>query len=232
VKGKEGFKMKTSKKSRAWRRYLLLVAMALHLTVFSMLVSGQEIQEAVREPIRIGFESWSLFVVCNQAWLHAENQEKLLNLYHQFGAFGRVIGRKHLAVWFWKNHPKPGMALADYVDAERSSDYCAHFKLLPSEGPHILITTTYPDLSVPVGNYFVLKLNDASSSDVTALLNKLSNQLVVTGLNQTTLDSEQYWRAWQRNFEEIRKGAAGFIRRVTLTIDTKFFKIEIKGGSS
>lgn len=222
--------MKMSRSSKSWWRYLLLVAMGLYLIIFPVLASGQAIQEAVRDPIRSGFQSWSLFLVCNQTWLHAENQERLLNLYKEFSAFGRVIGRNHLAVWFWKSRPKPGMALADYVDAERSSDYCAHFKLLPSEGPHILVTTTYPDLSAPVGNFFVLKLNNTTSSDVTAFLNKLSDQLLVTGLNQTTLDSEQYWRAWQRSFEGLKGSALGFMKRVTLTIDTKFFKIEIKGG--
>jgi hypothetical protein len=50
----------------------------------------------------IPLESWSLFLVCNLAWLGRGNTDKINVLYEQFQAFGRAIGPKHLAVWFWK----------------------------------------------------------------------------------------------------------------------------------
>lgn len=167
-------------------------------------------QEAIsREPVKLGFQSWSLFLVCNPTWLLTENRERLWNLYHKFDAFGRAIGPENLAVWFWKSRPQrlvPGArrgrspptllslfpdqdtsvantALADYVDVDRSSQYCAKFKLLPSESPHVLVTTMYPDLGARAGDYVVLRLSNASSSDITTFLSKLSDQLVVEGLN-------------------------------------------------
>ena len=220
--------------------YLFIVALFLHLTVFPTQVSATQlddintaVQKATpREGIKEGFDSWSLFLVCNPAWIHNENRERLLDLYHQFEAFGKAIGGKNLAVWFWKHNVKSDTSLTDNVDVERCSQYCAKFKLLPSEGPHIVVTTTLPDLGTDVGNYFVLTLNNSRSSDITALLNKLTDQIVVQGLNQAALDSEQYWCTWQRTFETVRGSLANFIKKVKLTIDTKFFKIEIDGGRS
>ena len=49
------------------------------------------------------FDSWSLFLICNPNWLLSENQEKLADLYNGFRAFGRAIGTRHAAVWFFKD---------------------------------------------------------------------------------------------------------------------------------
>lgn len=180
------------------------------------------------EPIpKERYESWSLFLISNPEWLSSENNEKLMNLYEQFKVFGEVIGPKHLATWFWKRYPEG--TLADAVDVGRCSQYCAKFGLLPSKSPHVLITTSYPDLNAPVGNYCVLELNQANAKDITALLTKLADQLLVQGLRQTDLDSEQYWRAWQRTFEGTKSSLAKITKKVRLTVDTKFFKVEIGG---
>lgn len=183
------------------------------------------------ELIEAGFNSWSLFLVSNPAWLQSEREEMLHALYRQFRIYGAVIGPKHLAVWFSKISPPlcPG-SLATCVDLARSSQYCSKYKLLPSEGPHILVTTTYPNLDAPVGDYFVVKLNGADSADIIALITKLSDQLLVEGLDQAQLDSEQYWRKWQGAYVAVREKLGNFIKKVTVSIDTKFFKVEIVGG--
>ena len=221
-------------------KYSLAVPLVLSFMVFPTQLLGndiriQEIQER-NQPKEIGhaYDSWSLFLVCNSTWLLDENEEKLADLYRQFKAFGEAIGRKHLAVWFWKGNIGINKPITRNVDAERCSYYCSKFKLLPSEGPYILVTTTYPEVDTDIANYFVLKLNNCKSSDISALLNKLSDQLLVEGLNQTALDSEQYWRTIQRAFEVIRGNFVNFFKKVKvkLTIDTKFFKIEIDGGEN
>jgi hypothetical protein len=196
--------------------------------------AGQAIWEpGVRgEPIpKEGYKSWSLFLVCNPAWLLPENQEMLLNLYRQFQAFGSAIGPKHLAIWFWKRQPQWGASHpAQDIDVERGSEYCAKFGLLPSKSPHVLVTTSYPEVTASVGNYSILELNGVPSNDITGLLTKVADQLLVQGLRQAELDSEAYWRAWQRSFEAVGDALAGFMKRVKFTINTHFFTIEIDGG--
>jgi hypothetical protein len=176
-------------------------------------------------PIPTEFESWSLSLVCNPAWWLKENQQLLQGLRVQFAAFSEAIGPKHLAVWFAKQ------GQPDSVDADRSARYCEKFGLLPSEGPHVLVTTTYPDLDQPTLNYYVIKLNGTRAPEISSLLTKLADQLLVQGLRQEELDSERWWRAWQSIFESTRTTVATLMKKVKVTIDTKFFKVEIEGGN-
>ena len=217
--------------------FVVVASTLLLLPLFALSARGQEAIEildndkAIPKHTRNGpaYQSWSLFLISNPAWLLEERRQDLQGLYWNFEAFGRAIGDDHAAVWFWKD----GRGLTpDNVDVERSSRYCAKFNLLPSEGPHILVTTTYPDLDALAGDYYVLKLNGAKPEDITLLLSKLADQVLVEGLDQWALDSEQYWRAWVRVFKTAGRGLTSFIKRVTLTVDTKFFKVEIEGGSN
>jgi hypothetical protein len=216
---------------RYWQSAVLVVLVVL----WTHAATGQAVWEpGVRgEPIpKEGYQSWSLFLVCNPAWLLPEHQEMLLNLYRQFKAFGNAIGPQHLAVWLWKQQPR--WRTPDWVediDVERSSEYCAKYGLLPSKSPHVLVTTSYPDLAAAIGNYSTLELNEVPARDITALLTTLADQLLVQGLRQADLDSEAYWRAWQRSFEAIGSAFASFMTKVKFTINTAFFKIEIDGGA-
>ena len=47
-----------------------------------------------------GHKSWSLFLVCDPAWLHPEKQKALLDLRLRYWLFGDTTGPQHAAVWF------------------------------------------------------------------------------------------------------------------------------------
>jgi len=215
------------------RRIGLAVVLAVSFFLTPILVGGQQCCKGEvlrpefsipREQAGVRFGSWSLFLVCNPAWLLKENQDRLHDLRLQFAAFSEAIGPKHLAVWFSKQE-------AESVDADRSSLYCEKFRLLPSEGPHVFVTTTYPDLDEPALNHYViLKLNGLNAPDTTSLLTKLADQLLIQGLQQADLDSERWWRAWQRSFEVTRTKLAAFTKKVRVSIHTKFCDAEIEGG--
>jgi hypothetical protein len=130
------------------------------------------------------YKTWSLFLVCNPEWLGPEKAPDLYSLYQQFGAFGRAIGDDHLAVWFWKsriieNDPK----IADKVDVERSVRFCRKFQLQPSSSPYVFITTSYPDESrlVIPKDYAFFELAKMKSADISKLLTKLTDELVLKG---------------------------------------------------
>jgi hypothetical protein len=203
-----------------------------------------------REHRGMQFKSWSLFLVCNPAWLLTENLAALMNLYRQFNGFGTVIGPTHVAVWFLEQSanpqvverllkvessspgPQAEITPASLTDANRSSQYCAKYRLLPSESPHVLVTTTYPSLTAPVGDHWILTLNGADSTEITTLLTTLADQLLVQNLDQAKLGSKEWWRRWQRSFRAIRGNLMNFMTKVSFTIDTKFFKVELKGDGS
>lgn len=65
---------------------------------------------------------------------------------------------------------------------DRSNAYCTKYGLRPSQSPHVLVTTAYPDLAAPIGNDHVLALNGTSAEDIQTLLSKLADQLVVEGV--------------------------------------------------
>jgi hypothetical protein len=128
------------------------------------------------------YKTWSLFLICNPAWLTPDKNKSLLSLYEQFREFGRTIGSDHLAVWFWTArayYDDPN--LASKVDVERSVRFCKAFNLKPSESPQIVITSTYPDLTHPPKEFAAFRLADMSPTDISGLLAKLSDQLLLTG---------------------------------------------------
>jgi hypothetical protein len=136
--------------------------------------------------IPAGYQTYSLFLVCNPQWLDQDRSGDLHNLYVQFQNFGRAIGDDHLAVWFWKSEGRTSHGeLAQDVDVERSVRFCQAWKLKPSEGPHVVVTSTYPKESdrssgLPK-NSAVFTLGNMVPKDISALLAKLTDDLVQNG---------------------------------------------------
>ena len=149
--------------------------------------SRQERVEIVsREDIPRNFKTYSLFLVCNPQWLAPEKSGDLYALYQAFDRFGRTIGRDNAAVWFWKaKRAADDPHLAENVDVERSVQFCRSWKLKPSDGPHLIVTTVCPDetslsADLPKGSA-VYSLGNMSSTDISGLLAKLTDELVATG---------------------------------------------------
>jgi hypothetical protein len=134
-----------------------------------------------------GFKTYSLFLICNPLWLDPAKNSGLLQLYRQFLSFGRAIGDDQAALWFWNSSSfsSSDTELASIVDVERSVRFCKAWKLKPSEGPHLVITSSYPDedeLSAGLpANSAVYKLGDMTPTDISSLLAKLTDSLVETG---------------------------------------------------
>jgi hypothetical protein len=166
-----------------------------------------------------GYRSWSLFLVCNPSW-NVENGERgILELHRQYTAFGDAIGAKHLAVWFTRTlgDEADHESAAKDTDFERSSAYCEKYKLLPSESPHVLVTTRYPDDPDP-GDRFVVKLNGLDAPRMGDVLTKLTDQLVVTGLNQGGLDDSVRWRRVLSALSSAISAAGCFFNKVSFSI--------------
>jgi len=116
-------------------------------------------------------------------------------LYKAFKAFGETIGRDNLAVWFWKHKYLPGRKLDD-VDLGRSTDFCSRAHLVPSRGPFIVVTSTYPEQESLGGelpkNSALFELGAMKPSEVSDLLAHLADQLVANRLpSQATATSPQ-----------------------------------------
>jgi hypothetical protein len=138
------------------------------------------------------YDTYSLLLVCNPQWLGPERIGDLGKLYRQFGNFGRAIGNGHVAVWFWKNNAKASFDVAmgdaqsskfaNELDVERSVRFCKAWKLKPSAGPHLIVTSTYPSefLGLPKDSA-VYALGNMAPNEISALLAKLTDELVEKG---------------------------------------------------
>ena len=168
-------------------------------------------------PIPDGYDSWSLFLVCNPAWIIENGDRGIADLFNQYRAFGRSIGPKNLAIWFWKK--RSFIPTVDNTDIERSSEYCGRYKLLPSESPQVLVTTRNPDDPNP-GDYVVVSLNGLAAKDGALVLLKLADQLVVTGLNQSGIDASDGWRRMVAAVRSAISAAGCFFDKVSFSFTT------------
>ncbi len=182
------------------------------------------------------FTSWSLFLPCNPAWLVDRQANALREVFAAYRAFAMTSGPRHAAVWFVR--PRPGertsvAAAPENLDIERSASYCQRFGLVPSEGPHVIVTTTHPDrwapgTSAPGGSgdpVVILALGGSGPADVVRLLARLNDQVIAEQLSQTTLASEQYWRGWVRVLER----ACRFFDKAKFVVSVKALSIEKVG---
>jgi hypothetical protein len=171
------------------RKGPILLALAALLIGTSHTATSQDAVALVasKQPIPKGYKTYSLFLVCNPQWLDPANNAGLYELYEQFLSFGRAIGAEHAAVWFWSSnsYQRSDAALAKVVDVDRSIRFCKAWNLTPDEGPHLVITSTYPDESKLTSGLppdtAVYKLGNMSPPDITKLLLSLTDQLVASG---------------------------------------------------
>lgn len=220
-----------------WNAYackLMLIAAGLVCSLgIQTDVAAQAIWEpgVAGEPIPKNYKTWSLFVICNPEWLMADNEPKLSGLYQRFRSFGQAIGAQHLALWFWKRPPRIGNVRAEDIDVDRNAEFCGKLGLLPSKSPYVVVTTTYPDLNEPnLKPDVLIELNKLPAADIENLLNKLADQLLVEGLRQADIDSEQYWAGWRRGVAATGSFLGGLIKKVKLTVNAGPVKLEVEGG--
>jgi len=247
---------------RVWP-VVILGSIVLILALFSYNASGLKVAPVMRgesiplmDDTRVEYRSWSLFLVCNPKWLLPDKKAELQSLYEQFRAFGRAIGPRHLAVWFWSLREKGGadwkteasvaeqfgisskaaermvaQDFASYVDVDRASHYCSAYGLSPSHGPHIIVTTHYPD-SYP-GDHapeIILELNNLKPSEITDYLGAVTDQLSAGKLAKMDVEKPRYWLMWKRSFEATRSAFLG-LKDIKISINAGIVKAELQGAT-
>ena len=183
------------------------------------------------------YKSWSLFLVNNPQWVVAESNRKLKSLYDQFQAFGRAIGRDHLAVWFWSQDIRQDSFYYSAVDVIRSAAFCQKLELPPGNGPYLFVTTDYPgpglinDLSsfLPAAprTYYTVSLNNRSADEAIQLLTRIADKITAERIADLKRGAANGWSSWwQRAFEEVRD----FLRQreMKVTFKTPVSEVEIK----
>lgn len=186
---------------------------------------AQDVVELLpEEPVPPGYATQSMFVICNPEWILSEREEDLVALHSYFEAFGRTIGPDNAAVWFWRSLPDLGDGLADDLDVERSAAICARLRLRPSESPHVVVTSRWDQ------DHMILALGGLEASRITQVLVRLADRLVAGGIEDEDVQSEIWWQTWYAAADEALRALAQVASAVTLSIDTKFFRVEVDGS--
>lgn len=201
--------------------------------------NGQDIAAVYtpKTPIPKGsYKTWSLFLINNPQWVVAQNNNKIKDLYDQFEAFGKAIGRNHVAVWFWSQNIWQDSFYYKAVDVIRSEEFCDKLRLAPSGGPYVLITAEFPGTGLiddsstflpnKLQNYSILSLNNKSASEIMEVLSHAADKIVENHIAELNASSPDYWSGWQRAFEAIREFLSN--RQMTVTVKTPTTEIQVK----
>lgn len=179
------------------------------------------------EKIPAKFKSWSLFLVCNPAWLDPQKGPDFSELYTKYLGFGRAIGDDNAAVWFWR---KPAYSITpDNVDVERSVRFCRAYNLKPSQSPYILVTYKYPDESAPKekGDFAIFQLGNAPSPEITQILAKLTDDLLL-GHKVQSPETAAPPNLFIRLLQSIQANNRDLGCRWTFSVKTAFITAEAK----
>ncbi len=90
----------------------------------------------------------------------------------------------------------------------------------------MLVTTQHPDAE-EVGDYFFVGFNDLNAHDSAKVLAKLTDQLLITGLNQAELDASVRWQRLLTVATAVVSSVGTYFNRVSFTFNTGLFKAEI-----
>ena len=126
------------------------------------------------------------------------------------------------------------------MDVVRAAAFCRQLKLKPSEGPYVLVTTTYPGKSVMDAypdsfpkngtNLLIMKLNGTDAAATGRLLNDLADRLVTEDLAALRPRPDDYWAGWRRAFGKLSDTVLGVASKVTVSVDAGPVTTEIKLG--
>jgi hypothetical protein len=225
------------------KRFFILGVTALSIVASAAIkqVAAQDEAKVERkETIPKGYKTYSLFLICNPQWLEhrqgGKNSDQLFRLYQQFDNFGRTIGTDNVAVWFWISPGKtrPKEAHAEDVDVERSIRFCQAWHLKPSAGPHVVVTSTYPDESdfssgLPKDSA-VFELGNMESTQISKLLAKLTDELVEKGHVESTPEAPQ--ARWVRLLGAVQQTINKFGCAWSFKIDAGPVKADLQSCKS
>ncbi len=212
------------------------------LMLTTILFIGQ-VETAAYTPVKVsqtkqitkGYKTYSLFLICNPQWFPskwAKKDTQLIDLYEQFDSFGSAIGDENAAVWFWKKDSDSHLSasLARNVDVQRSVRFCRAWNLKPSAGPHLVVTSTYPDESklssgLPKDSA-VFEFGKMSSKEISDLLAKLADDLLEERhVAPVATEARSAW--WVRLLEATQGELSSFVCAWSFKIDAGEVKAEV-----
>lgn len=207
--------------------FILAIYLGLAIGPIIVLCSNAEAGAAVEVPrqqnIPHNYKSWSLFLVCNPSWVRTEGDRGISDLYKVFKTFGEAIGPQNAAIWFWKQKGRPAEA---NLDISRMSTFCEKYHVLPSKTPQVIVTTCDPN-EAKADNVVIVNLN-SNPEESAAALSKLTDQILLTGLNQRDLDENEKWRRFTTAAREVVTSVGCYLNKISFSFNLGPAKFEME----
>jgi hypothetical protein len=166
-------------------------------------------------------KTWSLFLICNPAWIAKNGDKGITDLFLKFEALGRTIGPNNLAIWFKEAESTNPTTVGD-TDIERSCTYYKRYKLQQDGGPYILVTTIYPDDDdQPQGRSLAVNLDGLNADDSARKLSQLKELFDETGLKQGDPFTDTWW-------DKVVSSTLNFFCKVTFSVNLVALKINLE----
>lgn len=176
----------------------------LNIKVSAPILNERDLESFSTQPV--SYETWSLFLICHQKWVLAENRDDLDALHDRFLIFGEAIGSKHLAVWF-RNVPSRQYDSTSTIGSPGSTVLLP----LPSETDQIEKTPSKmnPPIQLPGAENSALSLPDVGRNTAYCVKYKLplseGPYVVVTEIHPDRLNVDDP----QSKYSVIKLNGAG-----------------------
>src|SRR3989442_41902 len=140
-------------------------------------------------------KSWSVFLVCDPAWLKREAVDDLIRLYNAYLSVVVAANENHVPLWPFRDE-EPRRASA--IDPSKGRQSCDALKLEPRDGPFVIVTTTPPDSIAPSTPRVSLGFGDRRADEITTALMALSERVIDERPSRVAAGSTEWWRTWKR----------------------------------
>ena len=143
----------------------------------------------------VNFTSWSLFLVCDPAWLRSQGKSDLLALYKAYLNLVTTANESDAPLWAFSS-ATPWRA--DEIDPLQTKPYCDSLGLTPHQRSFVVITVHPPDTIGPSDAKVLLGFGGQRATAIARSLIALADQAADQGLPEARAGSREWWRAWER----------------------------------
>lgn len=204
-----------------WPKFVLTIC----LFVFSCGLYSQDSGDfTTDESLPKSYESWSMFLICNDAWIQTENIDELEELYRLFKSFGLAIGQDHIATWFTTSSDTKS------PDIERNATFCEQYGLDVSGGPYVVITSYYPDESranSKKDEWGILDFHGKEDEEVYLILEQWATALRNSKIYKKNPEKGGYWRILKSTFRLVQRALIGISEDVGFEVGAGPIKVSI-----
>jgi hypothetical protein len=142
----------------------------------------------------VRFTSWSLFLICDPAWLRSESKADILALYNAYLSLVTAADESHAPLWAFSS-ATPWRATE--IDPLQTKPYCDSLAVIPRQGPFLVITVHPPETISPPDAKVLVAFGGQRAAAITRSLMTLVDQATDGGPFDARVGSREWWRRWE-----------------------------------